>query len=96
MLSSILKAVSVGIVAAISGIVVAILGIIAIFFFAIFGALIGAFSGWMVSLAPYLGGWVVEGFRSFGVQNPNLVCIGAALGFVAGFFKSSNSGQKWN
>jgi len=94
MISGIIKAAGVGVVAAISGLVVAALGILAIFFFAIFGALIGAFSGWLVSMAPYLGNWVVEGFRMFGVQNPNLVPIGAALGFVAGFFKQSGFNQK--
>ena len=93
MVSSIFKAISVGAVAAIAGIVAAVLGIIAIFLFAIFGALVGAVTGFIVSIAPILGPLVMDGFHSFGVANPSLPAIGAALGFVAGFFKSSGSGR---
>lgn len=89
MLSSILKAIGIGVAAAVAGIVAAILGIAAIFFFAIFGALIGAFTGWLVQLTPWLGAVVQQGFVSFGILHPDLVSIGAAMGFVAGFFKSS-------
>ncbi len=93
MVSSVLKAISVGAVAALAGIVAATLGIIAIFLFAIFGALVGAITGWIVSMAPIIGPLVTDGFRSFGVSSPSLPAIGAALGFVAGFFKSSGSGR---
>ena len=91
MSSAVLKAIGIGSVAALAGIVAVLVGIVAIFLFAIFGALVGAVTGWIVSLTPYLGTWVREGFAAFGVQNPNLLAIGAALGFVAGFFKSSAS-----
>ncbi len=91
MASSILKALGIGTVAALAGVVAVLIGIVAIFLFAIFGALVGAVTGFIVSLTPYLGVWVREGFMAFGVQNPSLTAIGAALGFVAGFFRSSNS-----
>lgn len=77
---SILKALGIGSVAALAGIVAVLLGIIAIFLFAIFGALVGAVTGWIVSLTPYLGVLVREGFMAFGVQNPNLPAIGAIVG----------------
>ncbi|VVB57482.1 Uncharacterised protein [uncultured archaeon] len=93
MLSAIIKGVSVGVVAAITGVFAVLVGILAIFLFAIFGALIGAITGWLVSIAPVLGPLVADGFRSFGVTNPDLVAIGAALGFVAGFFKSNLGGK---
>ncbi len=91
MSSAVLKTIGIGAVAAIAGVVAVLIGIVAIFLFAIFGALVGAVTGFIVSLTPYLGVWVREGFMAFGVQNPSLTAIGAALGFVAGFFKSSGS-----
>ncbi len=91
MSSAVLKTIGIGAVAAIAGVVAVLIGIIAIFLFAIFGALVGAVTGWILSFTPILGALVLQGFMSFGVQNPNLMAIGAALGFVAGFFKSSGS-----
>lgn len=91
MSSTVIKAIGIGSVAAIAGVVAVLVGIVAIFLFAIFGALVGAVTGFIVSLTPYLGVLVREGFMAFGVQNPSLMAIGAALGFVAGFFKSSSS-----
>ena len=93
MSSAVLKAIGIGSVAAIAGIVAVLVGIVAIFLFAIFGALVGAITGWIVSMAPIIGPLVTDGFRSFGVSSPSLPAIGAALGFVAGFFKSSGSGR---
>jgi len=70
------------------GLIVVLVGIIGIFLFAIFGALIGAITGWIVSHTPILGEAVKSGFSSvFGIESPDLVAIGAMLGFIAGFFK---------
>lgn len=71
------------------GFVAAFLGILAIFFFAIFGALVGALTGWLVSLTPILGDLVLQGFTMLGLKDPNLVALGAMIGFVAGFFKQN-------
>jgi len=62
--------------------------IIGIFLFAILGALIGAITGWILSITPILGEMVTAGFASIGVENPDLVALGAMLGFIAGFFKN--------
>lgn len=70
------------------GLIAVIIGIIAIFLFAILGSLMGAVTGWIIGNTPILGDAVREGFSSiFGVESPDLVSIGAMLGFVAGFFK---------
>jgi hypothetical protein len=76
------------ILAGIIGIAIVIVGIFAMFLFAILGALVGAITGWIVSIVPFLGDLVREGFAQFGIANANLTAIGAMLGFVAGFFKS--------
>lgn len=83
--------------AAAIGAAVATMGIIAIFFFAIIGALMGAITGFILSIVPVLGPLVVSGFAQLGVQNADLAAIGAMLGFVAGFFKSViNQGSNCN
>ena len=87
----VIKAIGLGITAAIAGVILAIIGIIAIFFFAIIGAAMGAITGWIVGMVPILGPLVKEGFATFGFANANLVAVGAALGFVAGFFKSATN-----
>jgi hypothetical protein len=70
------------------GLIVVLFGIVAMFLFAIFGALIGAITGWILTHTPILGEAVKSGFTSvFGVESPDLVAIGAMLGFIAGFFK---------
>ena len=86
---TVLKAMAIGALAAVSGIVAVIIGIIAVFLFAIFGALMGAITGFILEIAPILGPLVKQGFASVGVANPSLVAIGAMLGFIAGFFKQS-------
>ena len=91
---SIWKAAAIGSVAAVSGIVAVIIGIVAVFLFAIFGALMGAITGFILEIAPILGPLVKQGFASVGVSNPSLVAIGAMLGFIAGFFKSSWSDNR--
>jgi len=68
---------------------VAVAGIAAILLFvsAIFGTALGAFAGWVLSLT-FLGDFVIEGFKVFGIEaSGKLVMIGALFGFVAGFFK---------
>jgi hypothetical protein len=77
-------------VAAVVGVLVVIVGIIAIFFFAIIGALMGAITGFILHLVPILGPLVENGLRQIGIQNPDLPSIGAAIGFIAGFFKSAH------
>lgn len=67
-----------------------VLGIFLLFFACIFGALVGAFSGWLLSLTP-LGGMVVAGFGFFGVKVDSIVSLGAAIGFVSGFFSHYSS-----
>ncbi|MEW6748991.1 MAG: hypothetical protein AB1295_04765 [Candidatus Micrarchaeota archaeon] len=70
------------------GFIVVLVGIIGIFLFAIFGALIGAVTGWILSMTPVLGDAVKAGFTSvFEIESPDLVAMGAMLGFIAGFFK---------
>ena len=76
------------IMAAVVGAFVVIVGIIAIFFFAIIGALMGAVTGFILHFVPILGSLVENGLRQIGIQNPDLASVGAALGFIAGFFKS--------
>jgi hypothetical protein len=78
------------------GLLVVLLGIFAIFIFAILGALIGAITGWILSNTPVLGEAVKSGFSSlFGVESPDLVAIGAMLGFIAGFFKHWDHKGDW-
>lgn len=64
---------------------------VAIFFSPVVGVLIGAFVGWVVSIfAPVL---VPTGLGYLGVNvaETQLVALGAALGFVSGFFRSTKS-----
>ena len=78
------------------GLIVVLFGIIAMFLFAIFGALIGAITGWILSYTPILGEAVKSGFTSvFGVESPDLVAIGAMFGFIAGFFKQWDHKDGW-
>lgn len=75
------------------GLVAVIFGIIGIFLFAIIGALMGAIAGWIVQATPILGEFVKGGFTSvFEIESPDLVTIGAMLGFIAGFFKHWGDG----
>jgi len=71
-----------------TGILAVIFGLLAIFLFAIIGALMGAVTGWIVQMTPVLGPAVQGGFTAlFEVESPDLVAIGAMLGFIAGFFR---------
>ncbi|MFA5108602.1 MAG: hypothetical protein WC492_03675 [Candidatus Micrarchaeia archaeon] len=91
MITKITKGIGLGIVGAVVGIAAGIVGILAILLLASFGAIMGAIVGFVVSAIPVLGPLVKEGFMSFGIVDPNLVAIGAAVGFVAGFFKGNSS-----
>ncbi len=86
---SFIKGMLTGVIATVIGVGVVLIGIVAIFLFATIGALIGAITGTILQNVPLLGGMVVKGFAQFGVENANLGEIGAALGFIAGFFKST-------
>ncbi len=83
------------VIAGVVGLVAVLIGIFAIFLFAIIGALMGAITGWILSYTPILGAAVKQGFTSlFNIQSPDLVSIGAMLGFIAGFFKNWGGGWK--
>ncbi len=72
---------------------VAITGIVFLFIYAILGALFGGVAGWFVQVAPVIGPAVRTGFAQLGLKVDNLAAVGAALGFVSGFFKhNGNSG----
>jgi hypothetical protein len=53
--------------------------------FALLAAAVGALSGWCVSLTP-LGGWIKH---VLGNPDFTLAELGALLGFVGAFFRSS-------
>jgi len=75
----------------VGGAILVILGAIGIvFLWAIGGALIGAFAGWILSLTP-INAWIDSGVHSIfpSVVHVDMVGIGALCGFVGGFFKSS-------
>lgn len=73
-------------------VITACAGVFALIFFApMLGVLAGAFSGWVVGmLAPV---WVPSGLALLGmkISAGDLVYLGAALGFIGGFFRSSNT-----
>lgn len=87
------KYIAAGVGGFVVGVLAVIFGIFAIFLFAIIGALIGAITGWILQMTPVLGPAVKSGFSSiFGITDPDLVSIGAMLGFIAGFFKHGHGG----
>ena len=67
--------------------------VVTLVFACLLGAAVGAFTGWVLMYVPYLGEWVVSGMRTLGVymKLDDLVSLGAALGFVGGFFRSVNN-----
>ncbi len=68
-----------------------IVAAIIIFLSIILGTTFGAFVGYVVSLT-FLGDWVIQGFKVFEINAyGQLTVIGAMLGFVGGFFKSTLS-----
>ncbi|MFH1470294.1 MAG: hypothetical protein ABIF01_00950 [Candidatus Micrarchaeota archaeon] len=80
--------------AAVVGAIVVIVGIVAVFFYATIGALMGAVTGLILHYVPVLGPLVENGLSQIGIQNPDLTSIGAALGFIAGFFKSAQEQKR--
>jgi len=59
---------------------------------AILGCFAGAFTGWLLSFI-FLGDWIVAGLNMLNmkIQITDLFKIGAAVGFISGFFKYSFS-----
>jgi hypothetical protein len=95
MISDLFKAIGVATVASFVGIFALLLGVLGIFIFATIGAIIGALTGFIVQYVPILNELVITGFiQVLGIESPNLVAIGAMLGFVGGFFKSNNEVNK--
>lgn len=91
MISNAFKAIGVATVASFVGLFAILLGIFAIIVFATLGAIMGAITGLIVQHVPILNALVINGFvQLLGIQNPDLISIGAMLGFVGGFFKSNN------
>lgn len=94
------KMVAAGIGGIVIGVIAVLVGIIAIFIFATIGAIVGAVAGWIVGHTPILGDIVRAGFSSiFEIESPDLVAIGAMIGFIAGFFKHwdhKHDGGKWS
>lgn len=64
----------------------AVLAVGGIFFFVIFGTLIGAFSGWVVGL--FFGETILFIASQLGIKNVTMWQLGAFLGFVGGFLKT--------
>ena len=54
----------------------------------VLGTLCGAFAGWIVGL--FFGKTILAFLATLGITGFNMWQIGAVLGFVGGFFRSSN------
>ena len=72
------------------GVIMGILVVALMFVFAVIGALFRAFAGWVLSMT-FLGPMIQHSLESLGAKSPNLVEIGALLGFVASFFHKYES-----
>lgn len=71
-------------------VVLGFLGVSAVLFLSpLLGVIAGSFVGWVVSIT-FFESWIKDALHSFGVMNVNLTCLGALLGFVGGFFRSSS------
>lgn len=71
------------------GLIVAIVAGVMLFVAIIFGTAFGALTGYLLSLT-ILGDWIISGFKMFGFNiSGNLTVVGAMLGFLSGFFKTS-------
>lgn len=57
-----------------------------IFFFVIFGTLMGALAGWVVGLV--FGDTILGILAQFGVKNVTMWQFGTFMGFVGGFLKT--------
>ena len=61
-----------------------------VFLLAIAGAIMGAFTGFCISLVPFLRDWISTGLSIFGFNiNGHFVELGATLGFIGGFFRAT-------
>jgi hypothetical protein len=67
-----------------------------IMFFVLLGPAVGALAGYIIGHVPYVDMWVLNGLRLVGlnITAPDLVPLGAALGFVGGFFKTKVPAKK--
>ena len=74
------------------GVFIATLIVAFMFVFAIISALFGAFAGWVLSMT-FLGPMIQSSLESLGAKSPNLVEIGALLGFVSSFFRNYTSNK---
>lgn len=71
------------------GIVIVGLFVGFVFLFAIAGAFVGLVTGWIVHISP-LRSIVEDGFEAIGINaDGQLANIGAVLGFITGFLRSS-------
>jgi|WetSurMetagenome_2_1015567.scaffolds.fasta_scaffold36274_7 hypothetical protein len=68
---------------------IGILGIVAVFLFAMLGAVIGAFCGWIVGFTP-LGTYILAFLSSANIHT-NMVDLGAFVGFTGAFFHSHSN-----
>ena len=80
MISNVFKAIGMATVASFIGLFAVLIGVFGIIVFATIGAVMGAITGFIVQV--------------LGIESPDLVAIGAMLGFVGGFFKSNNEINK--
>ena len=97
MISDVFKAVGVATMASFVGLFALLLGVFGIIVFATIGAIMGAITGFIIQYVPILNELVITGFvQVLNIQNPDLVSIGAMLGFVGGFFKSNHEIDKVN
>jgi hypothetical protein len=95
MISDAFKAIGVATVASFIGLFAVLIGVFGIIIFATIGAIMGAITGFIVQYVPILNELVIMGFvQVLNIPNPDLVSIGAMLGFVGGFFKSNNEINK--
>ena len=65
--------------------------LVALFMFlgCILGTLFGAFAGWVVGI--FFGETILSFFAAIGITGFKMWQIGASLGFIGGFFKSSTN-----
>lgn len=97
MISNVFKAVGMATMASFVGLFALLIGVFGIIVFATIGAVMGAITGFIVQYVPILNELVITGFvQVLGIESPNLIAIGAMLGFVGGFFKSNNEIDKVN
>jgi len=95
MISNVFKAIGMATVASFIGLFAVLIGVFGIIVFATIGAVMGAITGFIVQHVPILNELVINGFvQVLGIESPDLVAIGAMLGFVGGFFKSNNEINK--